>query len=44
LAQILWLMLAAGTALEEEGGVLRIFVGCHGNTGFSRPIQHQHNT
>ena len=34
-AEILWLMLPVSAAVVKEAGVLRVFVGYHGNTGFS---------
>lgn|GEM_PF-5132486 len=44
LAEILWLKLNESKAFERRKGVLRIFVGYHGNTKSPQPIQHQLTT
>jgi len=42
--EILWLKLNESKAFERRRGVLRIFVGYHGNTQSPQPIQHQLST
>ncbi len=40
-AEILWLKLVAGAALEKRGGVPRVSVGYRENTRIPQPIQNQ---